>query len=131
MLLLDNFVHSDLHPGNIMIKFYKPSTNFILKGMAADILGTRKPSTDPSHSSSSEEVKGMDAIVDHLRKLSSDRRAWQDALQSLYDDGYLPEVVFLDAGLVTTLNDKNRRNFLDLFRAIAEFDGYRAGQLMV
>ena len=23
MLLLDNFVHADLHPGNIMVRFYK------------------------------------------------------------------------------------------------------------
>jgi aarF domain-containing kinase len=29
------------------------------------------------------------------------------------------------------LNAVNRRNFLDLFKAVAEFDGYRAGQLMV
>ena len=27
MLLLDNFVHSDLHPGNIMVKFTKPSNS--------------------------------------------------------------------------------------------------------
>jgi aarF domain-containing kinase len=32
---------------------------------------------------------------------------------------------------VTQLNETNRRNFLDLFRAVAEFDGFRAGQLMV
>ena len=130
MLLLDNFVHSDLHPGNIMIKFYKPSTHFILKSMLAEILGTQKP-TDPTHSSSAEETKEMDSVVDHLRSVSTDQSAWCDALQTIHDEGYLPEVVFLDAGLVTTLNDKNRRNFLDLFRAIAEFDGYRAGQLMV
>ena len=32
---------------------------------------------------------------------------------------------------MTALNATNRRNFLDLFKAIAEFDGYRAGHLMV
>ena len=32
---------------------------------------------------------------------------------------------------MTTLNTLNRKNFLDLFRAVAEFDGYRAGILMV
>lgn len=49
----------------------------------------------------------------------------------MHEEGYLPEVVFVDAGLVTTLNEQNRKNFLDLFRAVAEFDGYRAGTLMV
>ncbi len=39
--------------------------------------------------------------------------------------------MFLDTGLISTLNETNRRNFLELFRAIAEFDGYRAGHLMV
>ena len=29
------------------------------------------------------------------------------------------------------LEGDNRKNFIDLFRAIAEFDGYKAGQLMV
>jgi aarF domain-containing kinase len=33
--------------------------------------------------------------------------------------------------LVTELNGKNRANFLDLFKAVAEFDGYKAGHLMV
>ena len=61
MLLLDNFVHSDLHPGNIMIKFYKPSTHFILKSMLSELLGTQKP-TDPTHSSSTEEAEEMDSV---------------------------------------------------------------------
>ena len=33
MLLLDNFVHSDLHPGNIMVKFSRSSTSDVLKGL--------------------------------------------------------------------------------------------------
>lgn len=52
-------------------------------------------------------------------------------MEKIHAEGYLPEIVFIDAGLVTTLDSTSRRNFLDLFRAIAEFDGYRAGQLMV
>ena len=66
-----------------------------------------------------------------LISCSSSPIAWKEKLQSLHHDGYLPELVFIDAGLVTTLNAKNRQNFLDLFRAVAEFDGYRTGQLMV
>ncbi|THH07357.1 hypothetical protein EW145_g3443 [Phellinidium pouzarii] len=129
MLLLDNFVHSDLHPGNIMIKFYKPSTRFLLKGIWASIWGTKQP--DSSLHLPDDAKENIDRVVDRLRELMSDPAAWRAELHSLSEQGYLPEIVFLDAGLVTTLNDTNRRNFLELFRAIAEFDGYRAGQLMV
>ena len=128
MLLLDNFIHADLHPGNIMIKFYKPTTSFVLRSILASIFNTSPP-TDPSHSISQHEAQ--DAIVNRLRPLIADPPAWRAELQSLYEQGYQPELVFIDAGLVTTLDGVNRRNFLDLFRAVAEFDGYRAGKLMV
>ncbi|KAF8585843.1 ABC1-domain-containing protein [Ramaria rubella] len=128
MLLLDNFVHSDLHPGNIMIKFYKPTTSFVLRGIIASILNTQPP-LDPSHSTSQTEAQ--DLIVNRLRPLIADRAAWRAELKDLYEQGYQPELVFIDTGLVTTLDGDNRQNFLDLFRAVAEFDGYRAGKLMV
>lgn len=125
MLLLDNFVHSDLHPGNIMIKFTKP-TNISIRGTASHMVQKPDPAvaTDAAHSVN-------DAVVDHLRGLQYDPPAWRAELERLHADGYVPEIVFVDAGLVTTLNEKNRSNFLDLFRAVAEFDGYRAGTLMV
>jgi aarF domain-containing kinase len=40
-------------------------------------------------------------------------------------------LIFIDTGLVTELNATNRANFLELFRAVAEFDGYKAGHLMI
>ena len=125
MLLLDNFVHSDLHPGNIMIKFTKPS-NISIRGTASHMVHKPDPAAtaDAAHSVN-------DVVVDHLRGLQHDPPAWRAELERMHADGYVPEIVFVDAGLVTTLNEKNRTNFLDLFRAVAEFDGYRAGMLMV
>ncbi|KAI0082092.1 ABC1-domain-containing protein [Panus rudis PR-1116 ss-1] len=135
MLLLDNFVHSDLHPGNIMIKFCKPVSTWTL---LSNIWTRLKENYWPWHRSSSaaietviHEDKESDTIVEHLRALKHDPQAWSTALRQVRDEGYLPEIVFIDAGLVTTLDATDRRNFLDLFRAVAEFDGYRAGQLMV
>jgi aarF domain-containing kinase len=126
MLLLDNFVHADLHPGNILVKFYKPTTGFVLKSIIASLFNSDPP-IDPVNTSDAEEVvRNLVA----LRKRGN-REEWSKALQALHADGYQPELVFLDAGLVTTLSEMNRRNFLDLFQAIATFDGYRAGQLMV
>ncbi|GAA5971763.1 hypothetical protein JCM11641_001505 [Rhodosporidiobolus odoratus] len=126
MLLIDNFVHSDLHPGNIMIKFFKPSTRSVLSSLWA----TWHDKPEPDAADASDNVHGQE-IVHHLRSLQHDRSAWLTELAKLDDDGYQPEVVFIDTGLVTRLSELNRRNFLDLFSAVAAFDGYRAGQLMV
>ncbi|KAI0257178.1 ABC1-domain-containing protein [Lactifluus subvellereus] len=126
MLLLDNFVHSDLHPGNIMVKFSRSTTSLVFKTLWTSLVTNDAESltSDPTNLESN-------AVVSDLKSLSSSPIAWRDKLQSLHNDGYLPELVFIDAGLVTTLNAKNRQNFLELFRAVAEFDGYRVGQLMV
>ncbi|CAI4211725.1 unnamed protein product [Parascedosporium putredinis] len=97
MLLLDNFVHADLHPGNIM------------------------PPNDAT-----ELVRSR--LEPHLR--NKDPESWRAELQRLEREGYRPQLIFIDAGLVTELNNTNRQNFLDLFRAVAEFDGYKAGNLM-
>lgn len=138
MLLLDNFVHADLHPGNIMIKFSKPSsTRVLLKDLYNNIFHS-------SNNGNNHELNGnnetnpllpahydSDKIVSHLRTLVHSPAAWREELTSLHTAGYIPEIVFIDAGLVTTLDATNRKNFLDLFRAVAEFDGYRTGQLMI
>jgi len=69
MVLVDNFVHSDLHPGNILVNI-----------------------------SPKEELLGL---------------------------------TLLDVGLVASLSDSDRRNFVDLFAAVAVGDGKLAGELMV
>ena len=134
MLLLDNFVHSDLHPGNIMVKFAKPqSTALLLKNAWEALWKSKLAKVDDelSQAGSTALDPATENIVDELRAVRKDPRAWRSALQKIHEEGYLPEIIFIDAGLVTTLDETDRRNFLDLFRAIAEFDGYHAGELMV
>ncbi|KAL1760906.1 hypothetical protein FB107DRAFT_269615 [Schizophyllum commune] len=133
MLLLDNFVHSDLHPGNIMVRFNKPLSGRTLMVNAFNrLLRQYFPSLAPPHPIAAVEPNAdSDRIVNQLRSVAGSPREWHAALNDLSTEGYIPELIFLDAGLVTTLNAKNRQNFLDLFRAVAEFDGYRTGQLMI
>ncbi|KAI0931711.1 hypothetical protein AcW2_000542 [Taiwanofungus camphoratus] len=140
MLLLDNFVHSDLHPGNMMIRFTKSSMTFSseLENTLSTVFSKPTPTDVPSRyptstaaPSSPSDVVTSDSIVAHLRTVQTDPAAWRAELEALSLEGWQPEIVFVDAGLVTTLDAKNRTNFLDLFRAVAEFDGYRAGTLMV
>jgi aarF domain-containing kinase len=108
-----------------MIKFSRPdSTAALLSQLFTSLFRPLSTPTIPDYSES-------DSIVAKLRTLIHSPKAWTDELTSLSEKGYIPEIVFIDAGLVTTLNGTNRQNFLDLFRAVAEFDGYRTGQLMV
>lgn len=119
MLLIDNFVHADLHPGNIMVRFYQSSqpTNPFRKHKSED------PQAQPDVT---EQVLARLRPFRHKK----DPKAWEAELQKIDNEGYRPQLIFIDAGLVTELNATNRRNFLDLFKAVAEFDGYKAGHLM-
>ncbi len=123
MLLLDNFVHADLHPGNIMVRFYKPTRPNV-----------RLPyvhNQDPTQPSSPSEIDETEAILARLRPHRKDPSRWDATLAEIDSEGYRPQLIFIDTGLVTELNAPNRKNFLDLFRAVAEFDGYKAGHLMI
>lgn len=119
MLLIDNFVHADLHPGNIMVRFYKPERLNLA-------FGRHKTSSSPTHS-----IDVTEEVLEKLRPHRHHPEAWAAQLLQIDKEGYRPQLIFIDTGLVTALNKTNRTNFLDLFKAIAEFDGYRAGHLMV
>ena len=121
MLLIDNFIHADLHPGNIMVRFYKSAR--------PNLPYTSKQ--DPGQPSTEQEIDETEAVLARLRPHMKDRSEWEKALQQIDADGYRPQLIFIDTGLVTELNGYNRANFLDLFRAVAEFDGYKAGHLMI
>jgi aarF domain-containing kinase len=70
-------------------------------------------------------------VLERLRPYRHEKDAWTETLQQIDSEGYRPQLIFIDTGLVTELNTTNRENFLALFKAIAEFDGYKAGHLMV
>jgi aarF domain-containing kinase len=119
MLLIDNFVHADLHPGNIMVRFYEADRPH---------LSLRHTSSKDSGSQRPADV--TEKVLSRLRPYRHNKELWEAELAKIDAEGFRPQLVFIDTGLVTELNGTNRRNFLDLFRAVAEFDGYKAGHLM-
>lgn len=116
MLILDNFVHADLHPGNMLVRFYKN-----------ELYKHEKEYKIVKASNEAETNK----ITEELLALGNDNAAWCARLEELYDSGFHAEICFLDVGLITELNQTDRFNFIDLFKALSEFDGYKAGELMV
>lgn len=116
MLIIDNFVHADLHPGNMLVRFYK---NELFK---------HEKEYKIVKASNEEETN---RITEELLSLGDDDQAWCERLEHLYENGYHAEICFLDVGLITELNHTDRVNFIDLFKALSEFDGYKAGELMV
>ncbi|KAF2865872.1 ABC1 family protein-like protein [Massariosphaeria phaeospora] len=121
MVLIDNFIHADLHPGNIMVRFYKPEQ------LNVSIFTKKEDRT----SGPKESVDVTEEVLQRLRPSKKNPAEWKARLQEIDAEGYRPQLIFIDAGLVTELNAKNRANFLDLFKSVAEFDGYKAGRLMV
>lgn len=110
MLLLDNFVHADLHPGNIMVKFCKPlNTRMLLENIYNHIF--HKQSSNPNNvlALNPADQSDSDKIVSRLRELRYNPAEWHAELERLHEAGYIPEIVFLDAGLVTTL-DADRKS---------------------
>jgi aarF domain-containing kinase len=133
MLLIDNFAHADLHPGNVMVRFYRPDPPAFPP--LTKLLPWRRPEPDGDDAGEAEAqdrtaAHATEEAVARLAPHRGDGAAWLRTLAELDAEGFRPQLVFLDAGLVTRLDARNRRNFLDLFRAVAEFDGFRAGRLM-
>lgn len=130
MLLLDNFSHADLHPGNIMVRFYHPTSKTILQNLLKRTLSRFDPDYVAEVQSEVDRTDD-DKLIDKVLKHADSKEDWLGEIQKLENHGYLPELVFIDAGLVSELSPQNMRNFLDLFTALTSFDGVRAGELMV
>lgn len=86
-------------------------------------------SASETHVDNHKEI--TEVVLSRLNPYRRDPEKWTKELDRLDAEGYRPQLVFIDTGLVTELNSRNRRNFLDLFRSVAEFDGYGAGKLMI
>lgn len=110
MLILDDFVHADLHPGNVMLRFVK------LNKYGTKIVSTEAQTFEIVHSLKKKLREKDPSLIDDFKRVLED---------------YTPQICFIDAGLITELNKKNRTNFIALFNALARFDGYQAGNLMI
>ncbi|KAJ3298461.1 hypothetical protein HDU79_010197 [Rhizoclosmatium sp. JEL0117] len=111
MLLVDNFCHADLHPGNIQISFVANHSDTV---SGPEVLA-RLPA-------------GVSSLVE-LDKLSD--AEFVQTMDEFHKAGFVPRLVYLDAGLVSTLSAKNLVNLNDLLVKIVQFDGKGVARLLV
>ncbi|KAJ2806630.1 hypothetical protein H4R20_001612 [Coemansia guatemalensis] len=140
MLIYDNFVHADLHPGNIMVVLSPPFVGSPLDRFVEDfydmspfnskrrLLERQLPTSTEAHCHIRGILDEYEAGAISVTRKNEELHAYADLL---YNSGFTASLCFLDCGLVTSLDSLNRRNFIDLFESVCTFDGDRAGHLMI
>lgn len=135
----DNFVHGDLHGGNILVRLRAPNGGLVKISTSDDTIMGGSTST----SSASGGGIGSDALVPEVKPLPPStwlqriaQRLFKDDsrlagaskdgvdIETLVKDAALrPELVILDAGIANTLSATHRRNFIGTFYSFITKDG--------
>lgn len=146
MLFVDNFIHADLHPGNMIIRFRgaglataqrrqnkRPWRSWIetLWSRNANQSDSETDSTLLTFEQLDERLKARYSGKFKSNKEQDETEASVSALRNSafigdFDDANF-ELVLLDCGLTTSLSVREYRNFVDLLRCIFVCDGYTAG----
>lgn len=113
MIFVDNFVHGDLHPGNILIRFNDKEEN--LRGVH------KAPKPD------NILKRGIEWFRSLVNWRSTPRLRFTDS-PDLEDE---PTLVLLDTGIAISETPKNLNNLKSLFRSVVEKRGYDVGRLLL
>ncbi|XP_013889391.1 uncharacterized aarF domain-containing protein kinase 2 [Austrofundulus limnaeus] len=103
MVFVDNFVHGDLHPGNILVHCQKPLAGF------------------PDSTSVPVDHHGKTTLTD----------LWDTVVVSVRPDPCPVQLVLLDAGIVAQLSDYDLANFKAVFTAVVLHQGERVAELIL
>ncbi|PVZ98669.1 hypothetical protein BB558_005326 [Smittium angustum] len=150
MIIWDNFIHSDLHPGNILVSFIPPEPLpktldtiskifYNNKWFNWNLKNKKHLKENHLENTENEKMASNDGLVklsesqvnNKVMELADNKEELFVFLNEISALGYKPKLVFLDCGLVTVLDKPKRRNFLDLFDAVCSFNGYEAGKQMI
>ncbi|XP_029290715.1 LOW QUALITY PROTEIN: uncharacterized aarF domain-containing protein kinase 2 [Cottoperca gobio] len=102
MVFVDNFVHGDLHPGNILVHRCRPPGSTDSAGVSG-------------------EAHGKTTLTD----------LWDTVVVSVRPDPCPYQLVLLDAGIVAQLNERDLANLKAVFTAVVLQQGERVAELLL
>lgn len=111
MVLQDNFVHADLHSGNVLVRFLKEQERNLLD------FGKTQYNLD------------LD-LLDQLQSCKTPLQV-QSCLEGASLNGRKLNLVILDVGLTNTLQSHNIETVRDCFRTGLEYDGESLARLFI
>ena len=119
MLLVDNLMHADLHPGNIMLD--------------CQIIGEKYGDMTPLLSLGDVPVGGASSTCETVAKLArrteSPKKDVSKAAKA--PSGFYGQITLVDAGMVAQLDEDESTNFIGLLSALGEGDGRAAAEVLM
>ncbi|KAF2073242.1 hypothetical protein CYY_005439 [Polysphondylium violaceum] len=109
MMLVDNFIHADLHPGNVLVRSKQNVVDF--SNISKSILN---------------EIDRRDRLQEkESRLIPFYTRNFKQSKKEL------PKLIFLDVGLVTQLGPQDKSHFIELFTEVVKGDGKAGAELII
>ena len=139
MMLVDNLIHSDLHPGNILVRLNPPKG---LLGLVYHALGAAQDKVrggDGRWRGQGAQagvcpVNARPALLRIHASLKSPPCTYaqvsgptQLQLAALQRRWLQPQIVLLDVGMATEMTGEDQVNMIGLFRSFAKMDGRTCG----
>ncbi|KAJ3324672.1 hypothetical protein HDU76_013365 [Blyttiomyces sp. JEL0837] len=125
MTMRHNFIHADLHAGNVLVTFQRPSTASSGSFFSRMFQGNKSNSSKPVMETIDSET--LAKIRDYAQ---SSPEKLTKLLEALDRKGYHPHLIILDAGLASTLSPQNSQNLNDVCNAALDFNPDRMVDLL-
>lgn len=135
MLLVDNMMHADLHPGNIMldIGFYNgnPDDGILLHpGRNNPLIKSSSATSLVTAARGGQDLQLVEVENEEKEQISDDHRG--GTMQPLQDGGYFHgRITLVDAGMVAILDPTESTNFIKLLASLGEADAITAANCML
>ncbi|KAJ1373824.1 hypothetical protein KIN20_036345 [Parelaphostrongylus tenuis] len=113
MIFVDNFVHGDLHPGNILIRFNKDNEQ-----MSGVHIAPRNETLFN---------RGFELFRDLIKWRAPALIRFTDSSDAADE----PTLIMLDTGIVFSETEDSLRRLKALFRAVVDKQGYKAGEMLL